>query len=525
MGAADCREPSAAVLTFLGKLGTGSMSREIGKRQLRVMVRSVSATKFRLDALWTGLLFLAVYELLRQQTLYGDGGALVQAVGRDVVDAPRGVHLLYLPLMHQLRSWFAGLGISDYDLASHLSCVATAVGVAASHLAFVISGFSRRDALVGAALVGLAPGVMFFATVVEYHGLAFGASALAFVPAAMLMVRPGIAAALLLGVACGIAYLVHASGAFLPLPLLALAWLAPAPAARPGWARAAVLSVAAVAAHAALVWGVPSLLRASETTEAVTLENAQGFVLHFFGRRDADLLGSLSIAGQTVWNEWLWSMLPVSWVALAACLRTGVRAPALGLTVALVPYFGVCFLMLGGVDEHGAYFLPLTWPAAWITLRALPRLGLPLVLVGALAAVGQVVAHDQPERGRAFAAGLRDYLGDDAVLLLIGSTADQEACIVQLPDQVQYASLEEYARTGNVRPETVDMGHLDASLDIWFEQGSRILLTADAEDLANRPGFPGRHVMGDTVLPHLRATYRLEPVVREGFRGVELHRK
>ena len=60
----------------------------------------------------------------------------------------------------------------------HPRCVATACGVGLAHTGFRIPGFQRRDAILAAGLVGLSPGIRFYATVLEMHALLFGIAGL-----------------------------------------------------------------------------------------------------------------------------------------------------------------------------------------------------------------------------------------------------------------------------------------------------------------------------------------------------------
>jgi hypothetical protein len=475
-----------------------------------------------LDGLWIGLFFLLVYEALRQTTVYGDGVDLLHNGWSNEISGT--VHLLYPAVLYGLRRMLDPLGMTVYEIASHLSCVATAFGVALAHTGFSVLGFRRRDAILAAGLVGFSPGILFFATVVEMQSLLFGIAGLSFVAAARMAVRPTPGRAALLGLATGIAYCAHASGILLPVPLLLMVWtrgLADAETrARLPMSWGALTLVVGLT-HLAVVWGVPFLLRTLSDSFSTTLGNAQGHVMNFVS---AGHWSNLTAVIATVWHEWLLAFLPLSVLWVRAFFVSRTKWMGLALGIALVPYLATSILMLGGFNEHGAYLLPLAWPAAWVVLRCCPRpVAFGGLIVAAVISVVTVTLHDKPERSLAFAAGLRTVAAEEPVALLIGEYVDLEACFVRLPE-VPYLWIVKVAYDERERAESL-MPFLDEQLTTWFEEGRRVFLTSQVEALAQPGAFAGSQILDEVILAHLRNNYELVPVGAGGFSGKEIRRR
>lgn len=483
-----------------------------------------TARRGRVDGLWIALSFLLVYEMLRQQTVFGDGVWILHNGEADVVTS--NVHLLYLPLLRALRWLLDPLGVSVFQITSHLSCVAMAVGIGLVHTAFRVLAFSRRDALLAATLVGFCPGIVFYASVIEWQALFFAFAGLSFVAAARMAVLPTAARAVQLGLSTGAAYLAHASGVILPLPLLLIVWAIAfrgrGNAGQLSLSRCIGLTVAAGLVHLIVVWGVPSLLRTLIPSITVSLEHARDEISVYAANRRWTRPGAVI---DTVWNEWLFAFMPLSVVSLLGFAARRTRWMAAALAVSLVPYLTVSIFMLAGHDEHGAYPLPLAVLAAWITLRCCPR---PVVLgcatLAAAISVGSVKLHDQPERSLAFAEGLQQVADAKPMALLIGDNVDLEARFVRLPE-IPYLLITWYALADRPAVEA-GLPLLDVQLDKWFAEGRRVFLTDRVDFVVQMPTFEAyASTLDEVILGHLRDKYELTPVAQGAFGGQELRRR
>jgi hypothetical protein len=475
----------------------------------------------KLDPAVSLIVSFGVYELLRQTSVIGDGATILDYAWRHHLT--HDIHFLYLPLMGALRWLLDGTGISVFQIASHLSCTVASIGVAVTHCAFRAMRMTRRDAALATALTAACPGLVFYATTVELHALFFGVASLALLAAAHLAMRPSWSRGALLGLATGVAYCAHATGAMLPMPLLLLAWaIAGARDGSTGWPKVRPFVVPAAATalvHFASVWGIPFLLRSLSDRFIVAPEHAESWIAN----NAAGGWGNLSAAFVTTSNEWLIPAFPISIAWLRGWLVPGARWMSLGLTLSFVPYLGISFVLLAAHSERGAYLLPLYWLAAWIVVRAWPfRLVLLQVVLALAAAVTFVKSHDDPERVDGFVAGLREVAGDTPLVLMTGEVADIGACFVGFPDAF-YLRLEQLAMMGEAQAR-VFLPTLDAFLDESFASGKRVFVTAQVEQVAQPNTFAGSGVLHDVILPHLRERFRVTPVHSGGFEGQELTR-
>ena len=115
------------------------------------------------------------------------------------------------------------LGLTMYEAAVATCAVGTAAGVALMHAAALELCASRRRAFVVALAIATAPGVAFFATVFERHGVFFLGAGLAAFAATRFARRPSIATALHLALAMVVGYSLHTTGALLGASYLPLA--------------------------------------------------------------------------------------------------------------------------------------------------------------------------------------------------------------------------------------------------------------------------------------------------------------
>lgn len=181
---------------------------------------------FGITLLFT-LASLALYLVLGQGVLYGDGAEFMVLLHDGA--AGHKNHLAYLPMLRAAAALGAPLGLSEFVCARACSQLGAALGVGLLFLTGRRFGLGRKDAAWVAALVATTPSLVFFATVVEVHAPYFAYLGLAWLATAHLVRRPTSQRGALLGAACGLAYLGHASGLVLPAPLLLLAALVTAP--------------------------------------------------------------------------------------------------------------------------------------------------------------------------------------------------------------------------------------------------------------------------------------------------------
>ncbi|MEY4673768.1 MAG: hypothetical protein RL148_1552 [Planctomycetota bacterium] len=359
------------------------------------------------ETLLLGLSALVLYALLGQQTFYKtDGPDLVRMLHEGNLRHPW--HVGYLPLLDAFRATLRAVGLefSLVRLGALFSAGGAALAVAAFHAGTRALGASRPTALAATALLALNPGVVLFATVVEFHGPALGAVGLAWWWACRTSATPSLPAALVLGVLTHGAFLMHSSNLF--LPALLLPWLVAMRWGEGTLRRDLGLVVVAGAVHTALFVAMPKVfpgaygdyadLGAAFAREAST------------GRpQTIDWLPVILL------QEWLWPLLPLSVSWLVAWRFADLRPAALALCAGLAPYLYLCVRQLVHEPERGAYMLPLLLPAAALSARSLPRAVVIALAVGSGVAAcwgwgveqaaGRRVYHDAVLEFREAAAG------------------------------------------------------------------------------------------------------------------------
>jgi hypothetical protein len=233
-------------------------------------------------------------------------------------------------------------------------------------------------------------------------------------------------------------------------------------------------------------------------------------------------------AAVELYREWIWPMLPLSVAVAAAAGRRALRAEAAWFGAALLPYTALAVVVLGifrETSEHGAYLLPLVWPAALLVQAAWPRRAwLPLLALSAALAWLQVAQHDNPGPGRAYAAGLRELSGSHRPFLLVGDYADLDALHVHLP-RVRFAFVTEYV--GIIPPEQTPalLHKVDELLAQRLADGDCVYLTEGAERFLADPQVGALRPAAPALLAHLRSRYQLERCAAAGFRGWRLRER
>ncbi|MEM7205466.1 MAG: hypothetical protein AAF628_34740 [Planctomycetota bacterium] len=349
------------------------------------------------DTATLGLLGLALYSVTAQSALHGDDvHALVSALEHGTLKHDK--HVLYLWLMDGLWALLRPLGLDALDTLQAGSVLGGAVAMALLHRAALGLGLDRGRAALVTGYWAVCPGVLFFATVEEIHGVFLPFAALTFLAFAA---RTGAAArGALTGAASGLASSAHATGHL--LAVLLVLWF---------WGRASaprrLTSTVQFGLGLALTHGLAAAAVTAIFSDGAPAFGSQlGFALFTLPRTLSltDHLEPLRVA----WREGFLPLLPLSVGAVAALLRPSLRREAAIILLATLVYLGATYLVLLGAYERGAYLLPLAFPAAWLTLRAVGsrRANALLLALAATLSVGWHVAGDRPLQDPALASGM-----------------------------------------------------------------------------------------------------------------------
>ncbi len=374
------------------------------------------------DTLVLVALFLVLSLSLRQETFYlFDGHNMVMRLSR--LSPASALHpfpdILGQWVSRLLRSGlFGGLELRPFAILGALSGVGMAVAVGLAHRLFLSLGMGRVRAGLGALLFGSTPNVLFFATVIEVHGifLPFAVAGLWAITA--FARRGGILLFLLAAFLCGFASFVHSSmHVLLPFYLL---WMDAFAAERDGqagsrnWKRRLGRAFAFSVAYGAFAFGtrmgfsLAGLLAAAPAKESAQNLSQSLFGLEGLTQRLGPLLawplgqlkgrswGDLPYLLLTPLREWVLPALPVS-VAFVFAWRKKALIPLVrNLLIGLVILSLVAYLMLNRFVEYGAYFLPLVVPAAYLAAKSLPKPAIILLIFfGFIGGISWVRVHDK----------------------------------------------------------------------------------------------------------------------------------
>lgn len=451
------------------------------------------------DAWLVFALCAALYLALRQHSFYKTDGLTLVHFASAGSWWGSGHHALYLPLLRLAHALLAPFGVSVYESALALSALGSAGGVAVAHAGFRRLRLSRAQSFAASALVATAPSIVFFATVVEYHGAYFALAGLAFWCMARLHEAPSAARALALGAACQLGAQVHSSGNLLPGLLLAwflaLGWNA----REQRWRRVRLAALAA-AAHLALLplfgaaWkGLGGGASARSQIEFLLVDPA-----------------GLAELPRMLVHEALLPFLPISLACWLAARRAELRPELVALLLGLLPYAALS-LALGigrpGFVERGAYWLPLAIPAARLCVLALPLRACHALACGALAlAWVEVARHDDPAPAREFARSWRAIQSEREGVLLLAGFADHAHRLIGLPRQPSF----ELDLAAQLPPSEFARrrAELDAALDAYASEGRPLYLTAGAQAFLRMPGLAS----GALLSQHLEQRYELREV-------------
>ncbi len=331
---------------------------------------------------------LVIYLFLRQRVFFQFDGIPIVMGLRDGTSFQTH-HFLHAPLLRFLAWLLSPLGLTPFTVAGVYSAIGMAVAVPALHFFFRAFGLSRQRAILGCIAVSMLPCVLFFATVIEYHGPFFGVAAWALGLAASLRNRPGTLRAACVGVLTYFAYLMHGSGALLPALFLPIAFARTSVDCQRGWRRLYPFAIATTVL-AILIACTPILfsffLPSDPTDEALS------FVSAYFEHFDA------SQFFPRILSEWLLAFLPFSFLALLAFLPKRTRALATTLHVSILPYLILCLLLIANNPQRGAYLLPFAPLAVLPAVQLLPpsRILLATLLAGIFAVFG-ILRHEAEE--------------------------------------------------------------------------------------------------------------------------------
>ncbi|MFO1052149.1 MAG: hypothetical protein U1F36_08035 [Planctomycetota bacterium] len=468
-----------------------------------------------LDSFFVFVVALALFTLFAQRTVYGvDGWVLLRRLSSG--DLRSEMHLAFKPVAYVLIRVGESFGMSLYQAAVAACAACTAVGVALMHAALRVLGGSRRDGFLVAAGVALCPGVFFFATVLERHGVFFLGAGLAALASAWFARRPSVGSAAAAGAAIVAAYALHSTGAFLTTIDLPLA-VALARILDPtrSWSR--LLGLGGISFVVAAI----GCVLARKAAVLLGLVEQEGASFEFFlVHAKAHLAHPEMIAG-ALWQEVVLPFLPFSifWLAIR---RAPSRSAAAATGVGVIAYGLLSYLMLGDFGERGAYSLPLALPFVALTLTALGRrFGSLSILLAAVLAISEIRNHDQHPTG-AIAQGIRELAGERP-FLLPAAPIDFETIYVDFPG---LRPTEDYWDAFDAKGFHGTLVRDNAAfltggyLGQKASSGRILLMSASAVAELEKPVDPGQ--AGPLVLEVLRERFRFEPVHVAGFEGFRL---
>jgi len=457
-----------------------------------------------------------IYVGLGQTTLHhNDGHRILELLQTGEMDFGR--HHLSVPVMHAFHRWIGEpLGMLPHRSVTMLNGINSALAVGLVFLSSRVAQLTRRQALVAATLFGGCFPVLFFATLVEFHGVFLPSVTFAFWLACVWMRRGGYRWALAMGAVAGIATQLHSMGIFASGLFSLCHW-----AARPDRAvwRKLTESLAAVAAHAALFIAGTALWQSLGWSVGSALDALDALP------RGMELVKALAeLMPKTAWREFLLPFTPLSLITLWALTKRPGRAAAAALLLGSLPYIALSALILG-VSEHGAYLATLTAPMALLAARMLPLRTLTLIALGTLAFNAAFAwRHDsEGERYKSFIAGLKQVGGEDRCLLLYcedpvpgpDTFVDELAAVRVFAPTTASIRLEEFAAA----PKSQVQGQVEAMTKAMpsIYLGVRLLMGE-----ASRECLRDDYQSGPLMLTALEQVYRFVPRKRLGFEGFEL---
>ncbi len=305
-------------------------------------------------------LLFAVYSFLALDIFYGDGSFI--QTGRATGALLHDNHLLNYAVfaLGQLvaRPFTTDL-FGELSVATRLCMV---LGVVIAHRTLASLGCTAAQRVLGTLLIGGTGTVFFYATAIERQAPFFPFVALAFHALVRTGRAPTVPRGLLLGMATGVATLVHATGHL--LYCIVVPWLVLAcERERFGFFAALRALAAAACLHAAITLAAAALAQLALGSNPMASQ--AGLVAGFARFEIAHLWPGL-------WGEWLLPFLPGSVLGFLCLAWARTRRLGLAFVAAFVPYQTFSLLILADFDERGAYNLPLVLPLAVGLVRLLP---------------------------------------------------------------------------------------------------------------------------------------------------------
>lgn len=467
----------------------------------------------RLVAVLTGLVAAAVYVALGQTTLHhNDGHRILELIGTGELDFGR--HHLATPVMYAFHQVVgAPLGLPPFQSVTLLNGVSSAVAVGLFYSGVRALGVSTPAALGAAALFGGCFPVLFFATLVEFHGVFLPWATLSFWLACHWQRRARLGWAVAMGAVAGVATQLHSMGIFASGLFAAWFWTArPDVPAR----RRLAQSAAAIAAHAAVFLAGTAIWK--------SLGWSVGSALDALPRGAALIAAIFEAMPRTAWRELLLPFAPLPLFAAWALTKPAHRAQAAALGLACLPYLALSGLILG-VSEHGAYLATVAAPMAALAAQVVgPRVLAGAALVTILVNAGLTWAHDtEGPRYRAFVAGLREVAGADRCLLLYledpvpgpDQYVDELAALRVLDEPTACQNIGELFAELQARP-AAEIAAMAKALPALYGNPRLLMGKATHQTLTDR--YPS----GPKLLAALEQGFRFEPLGRGGFAGFEL---
>jgi hypothetical protein len=473
----------------------------------------------------TTLVFLvtcAFGSSLAQRTMYGvDGWVLLRRiVGGDLRS---DMHLAFKPVAYVGLRIGQALGMTPHDAVVATCAICTALGVAGIHRAALALNAGRGPAALLAMCVAATPGVAFFATVVERHGVFMAGVGLVAWSAVALAVKPNPLRAVVLGLAIAIAYALHSTGIVLWLAFVPLAFFAAREvglAGHLGWRREARLAITAGAVAVVLILGFRQVALAIGTMRDPGASFAF-FLAHarVHGRQPGMLLSS-------TWNELLTPLLPFSVTCWIAWWRPALRGTASVIFVASLAYAVLVWLMLGGFDERGAYTLPLAWPFAWLTWRAIgTRWTIAALLVATTLAVLGIRRHDDRHLAPV-AEGMSVIAGSAPLFLLPAAPSDFELIYLHFPGLRGNEDVWDLFDAAHFSPAAIESNAgllVDSYLRGKLDEGRVVLISDAGWNWLAEP--TGEAAAGPTLRAVLERSFHLQAVGARGFTGFRVQRR
>jgi len=443
-------------------------------------------------------------------------------------------HVLYKPVAWLIASTLQPLGLSLFDSVVAASAIGTAIGAFFAHRALLGLGLPRRDAaLAGIAIAGCFS-VLYFATVVEIHGVFFGFAGLAWWAFGKFSKHPSWTRALLCGCACGLTAAAHATGHLLlgTFYACALAWC---------WQRMRqtngvfVLGALAVGHFATAALVTTIVMRLTGTIDPAQkkglFEGPIGYVGNMLG-----LATDWSTTGPLFVQEWLRPFLPLSLFPLLALTVPRLRREGALLCVCVAVYLAAAVVLLSPTEtlrhpqylppltliEYGAYFLPLAVPAAIVGVRMLPARLRVLLPLATIAWAAWLQLHpDRPVRDDAFGNAVIELVEREQHAVLCGGFAEIDSVKRLRPSlaapQFIYAYEWQVMAFTNRRQMTPAVAQRMFDADyLLAQQKGGLLVTADALRILRATHDGMFDALVDGYIP---AHYELQPYEHGAFRG------